>query len=116
MRQVVRYKKTETEKYNINLEIHKDSSRLSVAEFSDNFFSAIRAILEIKRVRCSQCSYYYRVASIISMLALGAGAQQSLEKQIKSMGQISYFLCRKNFNGRVAGSVVRRLILKLLTR
>jgi len=108
-------KKTEPQKTdNKSLKIYKDSSRLSIAEFSENFFSAIRAILANKtRSVLTMLGIIIGVASIISMLALGAGAQQSLEKQIKSMGtNLLYLMPGRISVGGVAGNVVRRITLE----
>ncbi len=108
-------KKTEPQKTeNKPLKIHKDSSKFSIAEFSENFFSAIRAILANKtRSVLTMLGIIIGVASIISMLALGAGAQQSLEKQIKSMGtNLLYLMPGRISMGGVAGNVVRRITLE----
>ncbi|MDD5020736.1 MAG: ABC transporter permease [Endomicrobiaceae bacterium] len=96
------------------LKIKKDSSRLSMMEFSENFFSAIRAILANKtRSILTMLGIIIGVASIISMLALGNGAQQSLEKQIKSMGtNLLYLMPGRISVGGVSGDVVRRITLE----
>ena len=90
------------------IKIEKNSSRLSFAEFVENFFSAARAIISNKTR-----SVLTIVASIISMLALGSGAQKSLEQQITSMGtNLLYLMPGRISIGGVAGSVVRRIYLK----
>ncbi|MDD3065272.1 MAG: ABC transporter permease [Endomicrobiaceae bacterium] len=108
-------KKTEPQKTdNKPLKIHKDCSKFSIAEFSENFFSAIRAILANKtRSILTMLGIIIGVASIISMLALGTGAQKSLEKQIKSMGtNLLYLMPGRISMGGVAGNVVRRITLE----
>lgn len=76
--------------------------------------SAIRAILANKtRSILTMLGIIIGVASIISMLALGNGAQQSLEKQIKSMGtNLLYLMPGRISVGGVAGNVARRITLE----
>ena len=96
------------------IRIKKETSHLSIAEFAENFFSAIRAIISNKtRSILTMLGIIIGVASIISMLALGNGAQKSLEKQITSMGtNLLYLMPGRIRLGGVAGSVVRRIYLK----
>ena len=96
------------------IKIKKETSHLSIAEFAENFFSAIRAIIPNKtRSILTMLGIIIGVASIISMLALGNGAQKSLEKQITSMGtNLLYLMPGRIRLGGVAGSVVRRIYLK----
>ena len=96
------------------IKIEKNSSRLSFAEFVENFFSAARAIISNKtRSVLTMLGIIIGVASIISMLALGSGAQKSLEQQITSMGtNLLYLMPGRISVGGVAGSVVRRIYLK----
>ena len=96
------------------IKIKKETSHLSIAEFAENFFSAIRAIISNKtRSILTMLGIIIGVASIISMLALGNGAQKSLEKQITSMGtNLLYLMPGRIRLGGVAGSVVRRIYLK----
>ncbi|MFA7674472.1 MAG: ABC transporter permease [Endomicrobiia bacterium] len=107
-------KKEETQEFvSKPLKIKKDEAHLSLAEFSENFFSAIRAILSNKtRSILTMLGIIIGVASIISMLALGNGAQKSLEKQITSMGtNLLYLMPGRISLAGVAGSVVRRITL-----
>jgi len=107
-------KKEEPQKISTQpLKIKKDSSRLSMAEFAENFFSAVRAILANKtRSILTMLGIIIGVASIISMLALGNGAQKSLEKQITSMGtNLLYLMPGRISLGGVAGNSVRRITL-----
>ena len=103
-------KKTESKP----LTVKKDSAHLSLAEFAENFFSAIRAIISNKtRSILTMLGIIIGVASIISMLALGSGAQKSLEKQITSMGtNLLYLMPGRISLGGVSGSIVRRIYLK----
>ena len=96
------------------IRIKKETSHLSIAEFAENFFSAIRAIISNKtRSILTMLGIIIGVASIISMLALGNGAHKSLEKQITSMGtNLLYLMPGRIRLGGVAGSVVRRIYLK----
>ncbi|MBQ3835479.1 MAG: ABC transporter permease [Elusimicrobia bacterium] len=96
------------------IKIEKNSSRLSFAEFAENFFSAVRAIISNKtRSVLTMLGIIIGVASIISMLALGNGAQKSLEQQITSMGTNLIYLMPGRYSvGGVAGTVVRRIYLK----
>ncbi len=96
------------------IKIEKNSSRLSLAEFAENFFSAVRAIISNKtRSVLTMLGIIIGVASIISMLAIGNGAQKSLEKQITSMGTNLIYLMPGRYSiGGVSGSVVRRIYLK----
>ena len=108
-------KQKEKEKRENNpIKIKKETSRLSIAEFAENFFSAIRAIISNKtRSILTMLGIIIGVASIISMLALGNGAQKSLESQITSMGtNLLYLMPGRIRIGGVAGSVVRRIYLK----
>ena len=108
-------KQKEKEKRENNpIKIKKETSRLSIAEFTENFFSAIRAIISNKtRSILTMLGIIIGVASIISMLALGNGAQKSLESQITSMGtNLLYLMPGRIRIGGVAGSVVRRIYLK----
>lgn len=101
-------------KENNPIKIKKETSHLSIAEFAENFFSAIRAIISNKtRSILTMLGIIIGVASIISMLALGNGAHKSLEKQITSMGtNLLYLMPGRIRLGGVAGSVVRRIYLK----
>ena len=103
-------KKKETEP----LKIKKESSHLSIAEFTENFFSAIRAIISNKtRSILTMLGIIIGVASIISMLALGNGAQKALEQQITSMGtNLLYLMPGRISLGGVSGTVARRIYLK----
>lgn len=107
-------KKKEKKKESEPLKIKKESSHLSIAEFAENFFSAIRAIISNKtRSILTMLGIIIGVASIISMLALGNGAQKSLEQQITSMGtNLLYLMPGRISLGGVSGSVVRRIYLK----
>ena len=107
-------KKKEKKKESEPLKIKKETSHLSVAEFAENFFSAIRAIVSNKtRSVLTMLGIIIGVASIISMLALGSGAQKSLEQQITSMGtNLLYLMPGRISLGGVSGSVARRIYLK----
>ena len=107
-------KKKETKKETEPLKIKKESSHLSMAEFAENFFSAIRAIISNKtRSMLTMLGIIIGVASIISMLALGNGAQKALEQQITSMGtNLLYLMPGRISLGGVSGSVARRIYLK----
>ena len=107
-------KKKEKKKISEPLKIKKESSHLSMAEFAENFFSAIRAIISNKtRSILTMLGIIIGVASIISMLALGNGAQKALEQQITSMGtNLLYLMPGRIVLGGVSGSSVRRLYLK----
>ena len=96
------------------LKIKKESSHLSIAECAENFFSAIRAIISNKtRSVLTMLGIIIGVASIISMLALGSGAQKSLEQQITSMGtNLLYLMPGRISLGGVSGSVARRIYMK----
>ncbi len=96
------------------IKIEKNSSRLSFAEFAENFFSAVRAIISNKtRSVLTMLGIIIGVASIISMLALGSGAQKSLEQQITSMGTNLIYLMPGRYSvGGVSGNIVRRIYLK----
>lgn len=106
--------KEKEKRENNPIKIKKETSHLSIAEFAENFFSAIRAIISNKtRSILTMLGIIIGVASIISMLALGNGAQKSLEKQITSMGtNLLYLMPGRIRLGGVAGSVVRRIYLK----
>ncbi len=107
-------KKKEKKKETEPLKIKKETSHLSVAEFTENFFSAIRAIISNKtRSVLTMLGIIIGVASIISMLALGSGAQKALEQQITSMGtNLLYLMPGRISLGGVSGSVARRIYLK----
>ena len=107
-------KKKEKKKVSEPLKIKKESSHLSMAEFAENFFSAIRAIISNKtRSILTMLGIIIGVASIISMLALGSGAQKALEQQITSMGtNLLYLMPGRISLGGVSGSVARRIYLK----
>ena len=107
-------KKKEKKKDIKPLKIKKESSHLSFAEFAENFFSAIRAIISNKtRSILTMLGIIIGVASIISMLALGNGAQKALEQQITSMGtNLLYLMPGRISLGGVSGSVARRIYLK----
>lgn len=107
-------KKKEKKKDTKPLKIKKESSHLSFAEFAENFFSAIRAIISNKtRSILTMLGIIIGVASIISMLALGNGAQKALEQQITSMGtNLLYLMPGRISLGGVSGSVARRIYLK----
>ena len=107
-------KKKEKKKESEPLKIKKETSHLSIAEFVENFFSAIRAIVSNKtRSVLTMLGIIIGVASIISMLALGSGAQKSLEQQITSMGtNLLYLMPGRISLGGVSGSVARRIYLK----
>ena len=107
-------KKKEKKKESEPLKIKKETSHLSIAEFVENFFSAIRAIISNKtRSVLTMLGIIIGVASIISMLALGSGAQKSLEQQITSMGtNLLYLMPGRISLGGVSGSVARRIYLK----
>ncbi|MBO7610945.1 MAG: ABC transporter permease [Elusimicrobia bacterium] len=107
-------KKKERKKDTEPLKIKKESSHLSVAEFAENFFSAIRAIISNKtRSMLTMLGIIIGVASIISMLALGSGAQKALEQQITSMGtNLLYLMPGRISLGGVSGTVARRIYLK----
>ena len=107
-------KKKEKKKETEPLKIKKESSHLSVAEFAENFFSAIRAIISNKtRSILTMLGIIIGVASIISMLALGNGAQKALEQQITSMGtNLLYLMPGRISLGGVSGTVARRIYLK----
>ncbi len=69
------------------LTIKQESAGFTFAEFKENFLSAIRSIVSNKtRSILTMLGVIIGVASIIAMLALGKGAQISLEEKIKSMG------------------------------
>lgn len=56
-------------------------------EFKENFLSALRAIVSNKvRAALTMLGVIIGVASIISMLALSKGAQQSVEQRLSSLG------------------------------
>ncbi len=107
-------KKKERKKETEPLKIKKESSHLSIAEFAENFFSAIRAIISNKtRSMLTMLGIIIGVASIISMLALGSGAQKALEQQITSMGtNLLYLMPGRISLGGVSGTVARRIYLK----
>ena len=107
-------KKKEKKKESEPLKIKKESSHLSIAEFAENFFSAIRAIISNKtRSILTMLGIIIGVASIISMLALGNGAQKALEQQITSMGtNLLYLMPGRISLGGVSGTVARRIYLK----
>ena len=107
-------KKKEKKENTKPLKIKKESSHLSIAEFAENFFSAIRAIISNKtRSMLTMLGIIIGVASIISMLALGNGAQKALEQQITSMGtNLLYLMPGRISLGGVSGSVARRIYLK----
>jgi len=107
-------KKKEKKKVSEPLKIKKESSHLSMAEFAENFFSAIRAIISNKtRSILTMLGIIIGVASIISMLALGNGAQKALEQQITSMGtNLLYLMPGRISLGGVSGTVARRIYLK----
>jgi len=107
-------KKKEKKKVSEPLKIKKESSHLSMAEFAENFFSAIRAIISNKtRSILTMLGIIIGVASIISMLALGSGAQKALEQQITSMGtNLLYLMPGRISLGGVSGTVARRIYLK----
>ncbi len=107
-------KKKEKKKESEPLKIKKETSHLSIAEFAENFFSAIRAIISNKtRSILTMLGIIIGVASIISMLALGNGAQKALEQQITSMGtNLLYLMPGRISLGGVSGSVARRIYLK----
>ncbi|MBR4631916.1 MAG: ABC transporter permease [Elusimicrobia bacterium] len=107
-------KKKEKKEDTKPLKIKKETSHLSMAEFAENFFSALRAIISNKtRSILTMLGIIIGVASIISMLALGSGAQKSLEQQITSMGtNLLYLMPGRISLGGVSGSVARRIYLK----
>ncbi|MFA7677796.1 MAG: ABC transporter permease, partial [Candidatus Omnitrophota bacterium] len=90
---------------------HKHSSLGSI-EFLQHLHQSVRAILSNKmRSFLSMLGILFGVAAVIAMLALGEGAKQSLQQQLKSMG--SNLLSIRGGSARVhgvsrsAGSVAR---------
>lgn len=107
-------KKKEKKQDTKPLKIKKEASHLNFAEFKENFFSAVRAIISNKtRSVLTMLGIIIGVASIISMLALGSGAQKALEQQITSMGtNLLYLMPGRISLGGVSGTVARKIYLK----
>ena len=74
---------------NISIDSIVSESRTDIrrAELTDHFRQAFFAILSHKmRALLSMLGILIGVAAVIAMLALGAGAQESIEKQLASLG------------------------------
>ncbi|MFH1478728.1 MAG: ABC transporter permease [Candidatus Omnitrophota bacterium] len=67
--------------------VSESKAFLKGIEFSEHAHQSIRAILANKtRSFLSMLGILFGVAAVIAMLALGAGAQESMEERIKSLG------------------------------
>ncbi|MDR0676898.1 MAG: ABC transporter permease, partial [Elusimicrobiota bacterium] len=93
------------------LKIKKEKANFTFSELKENFLSAIRSIMSNKtRSILTMLGIIIGVSSIIAMLALGKGAQISLEEQIKNMGtNVIYVMPGRIQVGGVSGSVSRKI-------
>ncbi len=84
--------------------LRKPGSLIPLAEVYENFMSAMRAMASNKvRTFLTMLGIIIGVAAIIAMLAIGTGAQSSMEKQLSSLGSNLLMLRPGNRNFRGVG-------------
>jgi len=94
-------------------QIKKVSAGLSRAEIKENFFSAVKSVMINKaRSFLTMLGIIIGVGSIIAMLAIGRGAQDSMAQRIKSLGADLVYIMpeRVEING-VTSSTTRKMTL-----